>query len=56
MKETATLGKQLQENGKADMLKQIVEEVLGKGKKVKDLEPSQVEVLSALVDRLKEEV
>ena len=56
MKETASLGKQLQENGKADMLKQIVEEVLGKGKKVKDLEPSQVEVLSALVDRLKEEV
>lgn len=56
MKETASLGKQLQENGKADTLKQVVEEVLGKGKKVKDLEPSQAEVLSALVDRLKEEV
>ena len=54
MGEVARLGKDLQDKGKTNVLTQTVEDVLGKGKKVKDLQPNQVELLSVLVDRLKE--
>lgn len=54
MGEVARLGKDLQDKGKTNVLTQTVEDVLGKGKKVKDLQPNQAELLSVLVDRLKE--
>lgn len=54
MKEIAELGKQLQKDGKADERQKVIEEVLGKGRKVKDLDESQAEIASVLVDKLKE--
>lgn len=54
MTEVAELGKQLQQDGKADERNKVIENVLGKGRKVKDLDESQAEVLSVLVDELKE--
>lgn len=54
MGEVARLGKDLQDKGKANVLTQTIEDVLGKGKKVKDLQPNQAELLSVLVDKLKE--
>ncbi|WWT40429.1 hypothetical protein [Staphylococcus phage PT94] len=54
MTEVAELGKKLQQDGKADERNKVIENVLGKGRKVKDLDESQSEVLSVLVDELKE--
>lgn len=54
MKEIAELGKKLQKDGKADERQKVIEEVLGKGRKVKDLDESQAEIASVLVDKLKE--
>lgn len=54
MKEIAELGKQLQKDGKANERQKVIEEVLGKGRKVKDLDESQAEIASVLVDKLKE--
>lgn len=54
MKEVATIGKKLQSEGKRDLLDDTIEKVLGKGKKVKDLDEGQAVVLSSLVDELKE--
>lgn len=54
MSEVAKLGKQLQEQGKEKERNKVIEDVLGKGNKVKDLNESQVEVLSVLVEELKE--
>ena len=54
MKEIAELGKKLQKDGKADDRQKVIEEVLGKGRKVKDLDESQAEIASVLVDKLKE--
>lgn len=54
MTEVAEIGKKLQEEGKANKRNQIIEQVLGKGNKVKDLDESQAEVLSVLLDELKE--
>ena len=54
MSEIADLGKQLQVDGKAEERNKVIEEVLGKGNKVKDTKPEQAEVLAVLVDKLKE--
>lgn len=54
MTELTALGKQLQEDGKGKERNTIIEKVLGHGKKAKDLDESQVEVLSVLVNELKE--
>lgn len=54
MKEIAELGKKLQKDGKANERQKVIEEVLGKGRKVKDLDESQAEIASVLVDKLKE--
>lgn len=54
MTEVAELGKKLQQDGKAEERNKVIENVLGKGRKVKDLDESQSEVLSVLVDELKE--
>lgn len=54
MEEIAELGKKLQQDGKADERQKVIEEVLGKGRKVKDLDESQAEIAAVLVDRLKE--
>ena len=54
MSEIADLGKQLQLDGKAEERNKVIEEVLGKGNKVKDTKPEQAEVLAVLVDKLKE--
>ena len=54
MSEVADLGKQLQNDGKADERNKVISEVLGNGRKVKDLDESQAEVLAVLVDKLKE--
>ena len=54
MKEIAELGKKLQKDGKADERQKVIEEVLGKGRKVKELDESQAEIASVLVDKLKE--
>ena len=54
MSEIAELGKQLQADGKADERNKVIEDVLGKGNKVKDTKPEQAEVLAVLVDKLKE--
>lgn len=54
MTELTTLGKQLQEDGKGKERNVVIEKVLGHGKKAKDLDESQVEVLSVLVNELKE--
>lgn len=54
MKEITELGKQLQKDGKANERQKVIEEVLGKGRKVKDLDESQAEIASVLVDKLKE--
>ena len=54
MSEVADLGKQLQNDGKADERNKVIAEVLGSGRKVKDLDESQAEVLAVLVDKLKE--
>ena len=43
-------------SNKAKELSMLVEEVLGKGRKVRDLEPNQSEILSVLVDKLREKV
>jgi len=56
MSEVAELGKKMQESNKAKELSMLVEEVLGKGRKVRDLEPNQSEILSVLVDKLREKV
>lgn len=53
MKEVGELGKKLQSEGRTTELTQTIEEVLGKGRKVKDLDSTQAEVLSVLVDKLK---
>ena len=54
MSEIAELGKKLQADGKADERNKVIEDVLGKGNKVKDTKPEQAEVLAVLVDKLKE--
>ena len=54
MSEIADLGKQLQVDGKAEERNKVIEDVLGKGNKVKDTKPEQAEVLAVLVDKLKE--
>lgn len=54
MKETAELGKKLQKDGKTEERNKVIEDVLGNGRKVKDLDESQAEILSVLVDKLKE--
>lgn len=54
MSEVAKLGKKLQEDGKADERNKVIADVLGHGRKVKDLNENQAEVLSVLVDKLKE--
>ena len=54
MSEIAELGKKLQADGKAEERNKVIEEVLGKGNKVKDTKPEQAEVLAVLVDKLKE--
>ena len=53
-KSITELGKQLQKDGKANERQKVIEEVLGKGRKVKDLDESQAEIASVLVDKLKE--
>ena len=54
MFELNKIGKELQDNGKGKERNAVVEKVLGHGKKAKDLDESQVEVLSVLVNELKE--
>ena len=54
MSEIAELGKKLQADGKAEERNKVIEDVLGKGNKVKDTKPEQAEVLAVLVDKLKE--
>lgn len=54
MLELNKIGKELQDNGKGKERNAVVEKVLGHGKKAKDLDESQVEVLSVLVNELKE--
>src|SRR5699024_12835044 len=54
MKEAGELGQKLQKEGRTKELSQVVEEVLGKDRKVKELQPDQAEVLSVFVDKLKE--
>ena len=54
MSEIADLGKKLQADGKAEQRNKVIEDVLGKGNKVKDTKPEQAEVLAVLVDKLKE--
>lgn len=54
MSEIAELGKKLQTDGKAEERNKVIEDVLGKGNKVKDTKPEQAEVLAVLVDKLKE--
>src|SRR5699024_9496944 len=54
LSEIAELGKKLQADGKADERNKVIEDVLGKGNKVKDTKPEQAEVLAVLVDKLKE--
>lgn len=54
MLELNKIGKELQDNGKGKERNAVVEKVLGHGKKAKDLDKSQVEVLSVLVNELKE--
>src|SRR5699024_7162779 len=54
MSEIAELGKKLQADGKAEQRNKVIEDVLGKGNKVKDTKPEQAEVLAVLVDKLKE--
>ena len=54
MSEIADLGKKLQVDGKAEERNKVIEDVLGKGNKVKDTKPEQAEVLAVLVDKLKE--
>lgn len=54
MKEVTELGKKLQQDNKAKERNKVIEEVLGHGRKVKDLDESQAEILSVLVDKLKE--
>lgn len=54
MLELNKIGKELGENGKKDERNAVIEKVLGHGKKAKDLDKSQVEVLSVLVNELKE--
>lgn len=54
MTEAGELGQKLQKEGRTKELSQVVEDVLGKGKKVKDLKSDQAEVLSVFVDKLKD--
>ena len=54
MAEVAELGKKLQTEGKSEERNKAISEVLGEGRKVKDLNENQAEVLSELVERLKE--
>lgn len=54
MSQVAELGKKLQQDGKANERNHVIEQVLGKGRKVKDLTRDQAEVLAVLVDELKE--
>ena len=54
MKETAELGKKLQKDGKTEERNKVIEDVLGNGRKVKDLDESQAEIQAVLVDKLKE--
>ena len=54
MAEVAELGKKLQTEGKSEERNKAISEVLGEGRKVKDLNENQAEVLSVLVERLKE--
>ena len=54
MAEVAELGKKLQTEGKSEERNKAISEVLGEGRKVKDLNENQAEVLAVLVDKLKE--
>ena len=49
-------GKKLHANGKGTIVNEIIENNLGKGKKVTDFVKSQVEVMAVVLDELKDEV
>ena len=54
-KEIIAVGKKLHQNNKGVIVNEIIEEHLGKGKKVTDFVKSQVQVMSVVLDALKDE-